>query len=233
MKLLKMSDIPERKIFWPWYGYIPGGKVTNISGMWNVGKTHLAMAIIAAVTGGHTLPGQESPNEPMRVLLQTPKNRLSDVVKPRLAKSGANCDLIYVTPSELECESSDVEILEDLINEIGAKLFVVDPLDLYLHNTGEEGYFSCVRRFSDLAASTGCAVVLVGDELPPSAEELVHSLILVGVEDGEDDFLRSLSHMTPILGGNIGEYSEDVLFRIHPEEGFQWVDLKSEALALQ
>jgi hypothetical protein len=33
--------------------------------------------------------------------------------------------------------------------------------------------------------------------------------------------------MTSILGGNMDDYAEDVLFRIDPEEGFQWVGLKS------
>jgi hypothetical protein len=223
MELLKISDIPERERAFIWYGYIPDGKVTNISGMWNVGKSHVAMAIIAAVTGGHALPGQETPNEPIHVLLQTPGNRIGDVVKPRLTKSGANCDLIHIVPSELGCKRSDMEIFKNIINEIGAKLFVVDPLDLYLHNADEEEYFSCVSCFTDLAASTDCAVILVSDELPISAQEIVHSLILVGTEEGEDKYLRGLSHMTPILGENIDDYSEDVLFRIHPEEGFQWL----------
>jgi hypothetical protein len=227
MKLLKMSDIPEKKIFWPWYGYIPGGKVTNISGEWHVGKSHTALAVMAAVTGGHPLPGLDAPIEPIHTLLQTPGDRLNDFIKPCLTKCGANCDLVHIAPFDLGCKSSDMKALEDIINEVEAKLFVVDPLDLYLHNAGEEEYFGCVRDFSNLAASTDCAVVLVSDALPTSAEELVHSLILVGMEDADDKYLRGLSHMTPILGKNIDDYSEDVLFRIHPEEGFQWIGLKS------
>ena len=229
MSLLRMSDIHEREIFWVWKGYIPGGKVTNIFGELNVGKTHLSLAIIAALTGGHVLPGQESPSEPIHVLLQTPGDWLDTVIKPRLTKSGANCDLIYIVPEALGCKSSDMKKLENLINETGAKLLVVDPLELYLYNAGDEEYFSCVRRFSHLAASANCAVVLVSSELDPSVQEFMHSLIIVGMEDGGDKYLRSLEQMTSILGENMDDYSEDVLFRIHPEEGFQWIGLKTAA----
>ncbi|MDR2179832.1 MAG: AAA family ATPase, partial [Synergistaceae bacterium] len=227
MNLLKMSDIAERELYWPWWPYIPGGKVSNIYGDKNVGKTHLAMAVIAGVTGGRALPGRESPNEPIHVLLQTPGDWLN-VAKSRLKKCGANCDLIHIAPLELGCQDSDIKNIERIINEIGViKLFVVDPVDLYLHNADEGECYSYVRRLSCLAALTNCAVVLVGDALPSSVQEIVHSLIIVGPEEGEDKYLRGLSHMTPILGKNMDDYSEDVLFRIHPEEGFQWVGLKS------
>jgi hypothetical protein len=130
-------------------------------------------------------------------------------------------------PLELGYKDADLRILEGIIKGIGAKLFVVDPWDLYLHNANDEEIFSYVRGLSYLASSTNCAVVVVGDELPPLGQEIVHSLITVGPEDGEDKYLRGLSHMTSILGENFDIYSEDVLFRIHPEEGFQWVGLKS------
>jgi hypothetical protein len=222
-----MSNITERELIWVWRPYIPCGKVSNIYGEMNTGKTHLALAIVAAVTGGHTLPSQESPNELIHVLLQTPEDQLNDVIKPRLTRRGANCDLIHVAPSELGCKDSDLNAFENIINEIGVKLFVVDPLELYLYNANEREYFSYVRRLSHLAASTNCAVVLVGNELPPAAQEIVHSLIIVGPEDGEDKYLRGLSQMTSILGENFNDYAEDVLFRIHPKEGFQWVESRS------
>jgi hypothetical protein len=85
-----------------------------------------------------------------------------------------------------------------------------------------------VRRFSHLAALTNCAVILVSDELPQAVEEIVHSSLGVGLEDGEEKYLRGVSHMTSILGENLDEYGEDVLFRIHPKEGFHWVGLKSD-----
>jgi hypothetical protein len=120
-------------------------------------------------------------------------------------------------------------VLEEAIKETGAKLFVLDPLELYLHNADGEEYFSCVRSFSRLAASMNCAVVLVSDELPISIQEVMHSLLAVGLEDSRDKSLRGMSHVTPILGGNVDDYGNDVLFRIHPKEGFQWVGLKSDS----
>jgi hypothetical protein len=226
MDLLKMSDITERPIDWTWRPYVPAGKISSISGELNSGKSQLAAAIIAAVTGGHAMPGQESANEPIQVLLQTPGDWLSDVVMPRLTKCGANCDMIHIAPLELGYRDSDLRILERIIKGIGAKLFVVDPWDLYLHNANDEEIFSYVRGLSYLAASTNCAVVIVGDELPPLVQEIVHSLVTVGPEDGEDKYLRGFSHMKPILGENMGTYSEEVFFRIHPEDGFQWLDFR-------
>jgi hypothetical protein len=225
MKWLKISEVSEREISWVWRGYIPRGKLTHIHGEFNTGKTSLTLAVIAAVTGGHPLPGRSSPCEPIPVLLQMPGDTLCDVVKPRLTKCGANCDLIHLFPFAPRREDhADIDDIKDAIYETGAQLFVLDPCDCYFRGAGVEEIFSCVRDFSYLAASTNCAVVLVGDELPHSVQEILHSLLIVGVEDGEDKYLRGLSHMTPILGGNIDDYSDDVLFRIHPEEGCQWVE---------
>jgi hypothetical protein len=187
----------------------------------------LTLAIVAAATKGYAFPGQKEPNAPIRALLQIPEDMLRDVVKPRLTKCGADCSLIDIAPFEWHCGDSDVKMLEKAIEGTGVKLLIVDPLDLYLHDTNEKEYFTCVRRFSRLAASTNCAVVLVSDELPIPAQEIMHSLIIVGPEEGEDKYLRGLSHMTSILGGNMDDYAEDILFRIHPEEGFQWIGLKS------
>jgi hypothetical protein len=229
MSFLKMSDVPGRELTWLLPPYVPFGKVTNIFGDRGVGKSNLAMAIIAAATGGNPLPlpEQEVPNAPIHVLLQTPGDVLRDVVKPRLTKRGADCDLIHIAPFERISEGSDMKSLADAIRDTGSKLFVLDPLNLYLHHASEEEYFSYVRGFSRLAASTNCAVVLVGDELPASVQEIVHSLIVVGLEDDGDEYLRGFSHMTPILGENMDCYGEDVLFRIHPKEDFQWIGLKS------
>jgi hypothetical protein len=229
MSFLKMSDVSGRELTWLLRPYIPFGKVTNIFGDRSVGKSNLAMAIIAAATGGNPLPlpEQEEQNAPIHVLLQTPGDMLRDVVKPRLAKCGADCDLIQIAPFERISEGSDMKSLADAIKDTGTKLFVLDPLDLYLHHVSEGEYFSYVRGFSRLAASTNCAVVLVSDELPVSVQEIMHSLIEVGLEDGEDKYLRGFSHMTPILGENMDCYGGDVLFKIHPKEGFQWIGLKS------
>jgi archaellum biogenesis ATPase FlaH len=224
MNFLKMSDIPGREISWLMHPYIPFGKVTNISGDKNSGRTSLALAIVAAATGGHALPGQESPNAPIRALLQAPEDCLSGI-KPRLEKCGADCDLIHVAPFESRRDDSGMKLLEDAIKDTGAKLFVLDPLDLYLRHADEEEYFSCVRRFSHLAASTNCAVVLVSDELPVSVQEITHSLLVVGLENSGDKYLRGVSHLTPILGENVDDYADDVLFKIHPRDGFQWIGL--------
>jgi hypothetical protein len=174
MSFLKMSEIVEREISWLMYPYIPFGMVTNIFGDKFIGKTQLASAIISAATGSQVLHGQEMPNVPISVLLQIPEDSFSNV-KLRLTKCGANCDLIDIVPFELNYKGADIKMLKDAIKDTGSKLFVLDPLDLYLHHASEEEYFSCVRRFSHLAASTGCAVLLVSDELPVSVQEIVHS----------------------------------------------------------
>ena len=51
-----IAEIAEEKVDFLTFPYIPLGKLSLITGDPNVGKTHIALAIAAAVTTGESLP---------------------------------------------------------------------------------------------------------------------------------------------------------------------------------
>ena len=125
LKLIRMNEVEATAIDWLWYPYIPFGKITVIQGDPGDGKTTVVLAIAAAVTTGAALPESKESAEPMSVIFQTAEDSLSDTVKPRLVKSGADCGrVIVIDESEKELSLSDFRI-EQAIMQTEAKLFIL------------------------------------------------------------------------------------------------------------
>ena len=93
-----ISEMAEEKVEFLTYPYIPLGKLSLITGDPNAGKTHLALAIAAAVTTGQPLPWEpmRENNTPVSVIFQSAEDGYCDTIKPRLIRLGANCGLVHV-----------------------------------------------------------------------------------------------------------------------------------------
>ena len=166
LKLISMSEIQTEEVKWIWRPYIPLGKVTIVQGDPGEGKTTLILAIIAALTKGEALPESDEVLEPMNVIYQTAEDGLADTIKPRLVATGADCTrVLVIDESKQELTLCD-ERLEQGIQETGAKLIVIDPIQAYLGNEVDMHRANEVRpvlkRVASMAERTGCAVILIG-----------------------------------------------------------------------
>lgn len=87
--------------------------------------------MIAALTKGEALPERE-PLDPVNILYQTAEDGLADTIRPRLDALGADCSrVLVIDESKRELSLSD-ERIRQAMEETGAKLLVLDPLQAYL-----------------------------------------------------------------------------------------------------
>jgi len=165
-KLIRMSDIETEQVRWLWHPFIPYGKVTIIKGDPGEGKTSFVLAMIALLTTGKPLPEEKTVAEPIRVIYQSAEDGLADTIKPRLEMFGADCSrVLVIDESDKELTLSD-ERLEQAVQETGAKLIVLDPLQAYLGDNVDMHRANEVRpifkRLCTMADRTGCSIILIG-----------------------------------------------------------------------
>ena len=234
LKLIKMSSVDVEEIQWIWYPYIPYGKVTIIQGDPGEGKTTFILALMALLTKGEPLPEEETATEPINVIYQTAEDGLGDTIKPRLLSAGADCDrVLVIDENEVELTLSD-ERLEQAINQTGAKLIVLDPMQAYLgeavdmHRANE--IRPIMKRLALLAERTGCAVILVGHMNKMQGGKssyrglgsidfraAARSVLVVG-RAKDEPALRIVAHDKSSLAPE----GKSIAFELNPETGFQW-----------
>ena len=233
LELIRMSDIQPEEVQWLWYPYIPLGKLTVIQGDPGEGKTTFVLAMIAALTKGEALPERE-PLDPVNILYQTAEDGLADTIRPRLDALGADCSrVLVIDESERELSLSD-ERIRQAMEETGAKLLVLDPLQAYLgaevdmHRANEVR--PILKRLGAVAEQMGCAVVLIRHLNKMQGQKSGHrgmgsvdfqaaarSVLLVG-RAKEDPQLRIVVPDKSSLAPE----GESIAFALDPEQGFQW-----------
>ncbi len=164
--IIRMSEVEPKEIKWLWYPYIPFGKITIIQGNPGEGKTTLALHIAAAVTNGKAAMGMKDDPKPANVIYQTAENGLGDIVKPRLIEAGADQSRVIVIDEQDRDLSLNDERIEKAIVQNDVKLLILDPLQAYLGvgtdmNRANE-IRPIIRRLSETAGRTGCAILLIG-----------------------------------------------------------------------
>ncbi len=164
LRLIRMSDIKPQEVEWLWEPYIPQGKITIIQGDPGEGKTTLALALAASLSTGKPL-WNGMPTEPASVIYQTAEDGLADTVRPRLDAMGADCGNVFVIDESQKCLSLSDKRIEDAIESVHAKLFILDPIQAYLgadvdmHRANEVR--PLLHAFSQVAERTGCTMVLI------------------------------------------------------------------------
>ena len=233
LELIRMSDIQPEQVQWLWYPYIPLGKLTVIQGDPGEGKTTFVLAVIAALTKGEALPERE-PLDPVNILYQTAEDGLADTIRPRLDALGADCSrVLVIDESKRELSLSD-ERIRQAMEETGAKLLVLDPLQAYLgaevdmHRANEVR--PILKRLGAVAEQMGCAVILIRHLNKMQGQKSGHrgmgsvdfqaaarSVLLVG-RTKEDPQL----HIVVPDKSSLAPEGESIAFALDPELGFQW-----------
>ena len=244
LRLIRMSDVQPEEVNWLWYPYIPFGKLTIIQGDSGEGKTTFVLAVISAMTKGDALPERDAA-EPVNVIYQTAEDGLADTIRPRLDALGADCSrVLVIDESKKELSLSD-ERIKQAIEETGAKLIVLDPLQAYLgadvdmHRANEVR--PILKRLGAVAEQTGCAVVLIRHLNKMMGQKSGHrgmgsvdfqaaarSVLLVG-RTKDDPYLRIVVPDKSSLAPE----GDSIAFALDPQLGFQWkgyCDCKADEL---
>lgn len=235
VKLISMDTIPIEKVKWLLYPFIPLGKITILQGDPGEGKTTLALQIIAALTTGKPVWEGAPLMESVNVIYQTAEDGLADTIKPRLVAAGADCARVMVIDDSDRVLTLDDDRLEQAIEQTGARLVVLDPIQGYIGASVDMHRANEIRplmyRIAKLAEKYGCAILLIGHMNKNSGEKssyrglgsidfqaAARSVLVVGrIKD--DPTLRVVCPAKSSLAPEGGA----VAFRLDPEQGFQWV----------
>ena len=140
-----LTDYETQEIDWLWYPYIPKGGITLLDGDPGVGKTYLALALVAHFSAGIPLPGEvivEGMRKPeLRVIYMTAEDDPGLTLRPRLELMGATLDNVLVCeglrldnvvePLDLSTQDG-IGVLATLCEQYRPKLIVLDPLVAFI-----------------------------------------------------------------------------------------------------
>lgn len=233
LRMIKMSDVQSQEIEWLWYPFIPYGKLTIVQGDPGDGKTTLVLNIAAKLSKGEGLEEEMKTPEPMNIIYQTAEDGLADTVKPRLETAGADCERILVIDESDKSLSMADERLEIALQQTGARLLILDPIQAYLGggmdmNRANEAR-DMTKKLGALAEKHKCAIVLIGHMNKAAGNKAAYrgmgsidffavarSVLLVGRVEGQPD-IRAVVQ----IKNNLAAFGHPKAFRLS-EKGFEW-----------
>ena len=177
LRYVRASAVATESVEWLWESRIPYGKITIMDGNPGQGKSTLSVTLAADVTRGRDIfpdPLNRARNEPHAVILLSAEDGNEDTIVPRLKMADADLDKVYIVSAVRPPDGGqerpwslpgDLEHLRTLIVESGARLVVIDPITAFFDEKINANNDHHVRRalhpLKDLAADTGCAMVIV------------------------------------------------------------------------
>lgn len=140
-----LTEYEVQEIDWLWYPYIPRGGITLLDGDPGVGKTYLALALVAHLSAGTPLPGEvvvEGMRKPeLRVIYMTAEDDPGLTLRPRLELMGATLDNILicegirvenvVEPLDLSTQDG-MDVLAALCEQYRPDLIILDPFVAFI-----------------------------------------------------------------------------------------------------
>ena len=236
------SEVQATSIRWMWYPFIAVGKITLLQGDPGDGKSTMMMNLIAELSRGGKLPDGKIIGMPQRVIYQCSEDGVSDTIKPRLEKCGANCRNVAFINEETYGELTlDDERIRQAIIEFRPQIVVIDPIQAYLGSNFDLQIAGrarkLMRRLGMWASVYDCAVVLIGHlNKKEGTKGLYRSLGSIDVvaaarsvlqveRDPKNADIRIVRQIKNSLAPSNGE----IRFSISAETGFQWLECETAA----
>lgn len=234
------SDVEATSVRWLWYPFIAVGKITLLQGDPGDGKSTMMMNLIAEISKGGTTPDGKEFGIPQRVIYQCSEDGVSDTIKPRLEKCGADCRNVAFINEETYCGLTlDDERIRQAIIEFRPRLVVIDPIQAYLGSDSDLQIAGRARRLMHRlgmwASVYDCAIVLIGHlNKKEGTKGLYRSLGSIDVvaaarsvlqveRDTENQDVRIVRQIKNSLAPSDGTIS----FSITAEKGFQWMECET------
>lgn len=231
-----LTDVKEEKVEWLWFPYIAYGKVTLMHGNPGDGKTFASLKIASQCTRGEALPGNVK-LPPINILYQTAEDGLGDTVKPRLKATNADTNKVFTIDEGDKPITLTDPRLEKAIQQVGAKLLIMDPIQAFVGagvdiNRANE-VRAVLRPLCDMAQRNKCAVLLIGHLNKARGlvsicrgigsmdfTATVRSVLIVG-RYKDDPNIRIIVHDKSSLAPE----GDSIAFRLDGDDGsFTWLD---------
>lgn len=161
------SEVQSTDVRWLWYPFIAIGKITLLQGDPGDGKSTMMMNLIAELSTGGKTPDGCKIGAPQKVIYQCSEDGVSDTIKPRLERCGADCKKIaFINEEVYNGLTLDDERIRQAIIEFRPRLVVIDPIQAYLGSDSDLQIAGrarkLMRRLGMWAAGYDCAIVLIG-----------------------------------------------------------------------
>ena len=234
LEIVSFDQIRIKPIEWIWYPFIPKGKYVLMQGDGGIGKTTLAMRIVAALTTGRLLPGMEKANAPINVIVQSAEDGYEDTIKPRLQEAGADMKRISYVKEEFRQISLSDSRVRRAIRKTDAKLLIFDPIQAYLGKGVDMNRANEVRpvllEVSRIAEETGCTIMPIGHLNKNNAAKINQRTIgsvdiaaaarsvLTVARDKDDQEKRFLCQTK----SNLAPEASTLEFYLRKDRGFTW-----------
>ena len=205
--IIHWEELPTGSMQTLWHPYILSGAVNLLQGDSTAGKSYLSQAIIAALTTGQALPNAE-PMPPCNVIIQNAENSFTHVIKPRLEQLGADFTRIKSINEEQGRLSLMSPKIEEAIVRYDAKLFIADPIQAYMNMYKLETVRETLVSLGQMAARTGCAVLLIGHLTKSQTKAQYRGL-------GSQDIFNAIPSVL-----NLGKVDDDVRVICHNKSNF-------------
>ncbi|MDR2531570.1 MAG: AAA family ATPase [Oscillospiraceae bacterium] len=177
-KRIIWNTVQPKEITWLWQDRIPFGKITILVGDSGLGKTSIALDIAARLTTGRPMPLSDA--EPIigSVLFQSQEDDLADTLLPRCMNASADSNkIISIEAADLNIDE-DCDIIEQHIQETGARLAIFDPLQSYMGKNADMCRITDIRRLlsnlGGIAARNDCAVIIIAHQNKAQGAKELH-----------------------------------------------------------
>jgi hypothetical protein len=207
LALRPLADVQPRQVRWLVPGLIPHKTITLVAGVGGLGKSTWLAGVAARVSRGDF-------GDPGDVILISFEDTAAEVLRPRVEAAGGDLGRVHeVVVDRLDidpvCLPKDLGDLETLVEQVQARLLVIDPIVAGLETSVDAHKDQHVRvvlaKLAELAEDANLAVALVGHlNKAPSREPYLRiggstafynasrSVVLV-TEDQGDPAMRLLS----------------------------------------
>ena len=235
-KVGKYSGIKKSKVNWFWYPYIPFGKITLIQGDPSEGKSMLALKLASIASKAGAMPDGTNISSPVKVIYQCLEDGISDTIIPRLEQAGGRIsNFFFIKENGGPANSLDQESIEQVIMKTGARILIIDPIQIALGKSFYTGEFGCVRNYMDMLANianqTGCAIILIGHlNKNESGKELYRGSGSVDIVAAARSVLRverikegSSVRIIRHIKSSLTQEGSDFAFEISSEKGINWI----------
>lgn len=167
--LTTASTIRPEPIAWIWPGWLAAGKLHVLAGMAGTGKTTIALAVAATLTGRGRWPDGEACRSAADVVIWSGEDDAADTLVPRLMTMGADLERVHLITGATDEEgrkrgfdpAADMIELKTALALKNPRLLILDPISSAV--SGDSHQNTEVRRslqpVVDLASSLGCAVL--------------------------------------------------------------------------
>ena len=164
------ADIDPAPICWLWKPYLARGKLGVLDGDPGTGKSFVTVDLAARLSRGGPLPDGQPLARPNVTLLLNAEDDWADTVRPRAAAAGADLARVFVAGSPfcadpLPTFPDCMDGVRRLVVTHHVDLLVIDPMMAFFPPracaNSDQRIRQALAPLAGLAASTGCAVLLV------------------------------------------------------------------------